>query len=126
METTVYEITTLDGVVLDTATSEGQAAYMYDKHIFGYRALRILPVTVWAGPCGCMVCEKWADCDYCEGCTPSQPACNLVEIVRGVEGFDVTVSMANGFAESIQGLYDVTTALDYGHMHVNYQTNKYL
>lgn len=24
----------------------------------------------FVGPCGCEVCEKWADCDYCGTCTP--------------------------------------------------------
>ena len=27
----------------------------------------------WVGPCGCPVCEKWADCDWCSGCTPENP-----------------------------------------------------
>lgn len=24
----------------------------------------------FVGPCGCTACEKWADCDYCSGCSP--------------------------------------------------------
>lgn len=80
----------------------------------------------WIGPCGCPVCEKWADCDYCDGCTPRTMEVNLVEVVRGVDGFDATVTLANGFTESIEGLYDTTDALAYGRMHVSTHTNRYV
>lgn len=80
----------------------------------------------WIGPCGCGVCEKWADCDYCDGCSPRVMVANVVEVVRHEFGYDVDVTMASGFSESINGLYDIESALDYGRMHIGYQTNKYV
>jgi hypothetical protein len=51
---------------------------------------------------------------------------NLIEMTWNEDGYDVSVSLANGFAESIEGLYDMESALDYGRMHLSYQTNKYV
>lgn len=52
---------------------------------------------------------------------------NIVTITRNADGtVNASVEMANGFSESIEGLYDVDTALDYGRMHLSYQTNKYV
>jgi hypothetical protein len=51
---------------------------------------------------------------------------NLIEITWDEDGYNVTVTLANGFTESIEGLYDMDSALDYARMHVSYQTNKYV
>jgi hypothetical protein len=64
-----------------------------------------------------------SDCYYCNGGLDV----NLVIITENADGtVNASVQMANGFAESIEGLHDVDTALDYGRMHLSYQTNKYI
>ena len=52
---------------------------------------------------------------------------NIITIVRNADGtVNASVEMANGFSESIEGLHDTDTPMDYGRIHLSYQTNKYV
>jgi hypothetical protein len=82
----------------------------------------------WIGPCGCEACEKRADCDYCGTCSPEDGPenVNLMTVTEGDGGWNASVAFANGFTESIEGLYDRDDALAYVNMHLRFQTNKYV
>lgn len=47
--------------------------------------------------------------------------------IREVDGrFDATVTLANGFTESIEGLYDWDSAHAWTMMHFSYHDNRYV
>lgn len=95
---TKYDLINHAGIVIDTADSMEQARYLYDYHLFGQRSLRIA--------------ERGKNT-------------NEVLVTETSEGFNVTVRIGD-FVESIEGLYDLDSALAFGRMHMSYQTNKYI
>lgn len=50
---------------------------------------------------------------------------NLTVITPTPEGFDVTVTLADGFTETIEGLYDLDSAIAFSHMHLTRTNRRY-